>query len=88
MLSDADLPEGAVVIGSSVHHSNQVVCPHCASEQGEFWKLDRRSNAWTEAECSACGKHYAFCFSRFLTCVSDRNTGFVKGPRIHREPPP
>ena len=84
MLSDAELPEGAVVIGSSVHHSNQVVCPHCTSEQGELWKLERKSDAWAEAQCSDCNKTYAFCFSRFLTCVSDRDTALIKGPRAVR----
>ena len=85
MLSDAELPEGAVVIGSSVHHSNQVVCPHCASEQGELWKSERHSAGWSEAACNSCNQIYAFCFSRFLTCVSDRNTGLIKGPRAVRE---
>lgn len=84
MLSDADLPEGAVVIGSSVHHSSQVVCPHCASEQGEMWRAERPTAGWAEAECSACNQNFAFCFSRFLTCVSDRDTGLIKGPRAVR----
>lgn len=82
ILTDAKLPDGAVSISGSVHHSTQIVCPHCAHEQGELWRSNRLDDGWKAAQCIACGKPYAFRFSLFLTCVSDQDVSLVKAPRL------